>query len=188
MASRKVPSLSPWTLERFGHTARRLAQANPVVIDLIGKSKPLRVGVSFLDDVFDGRETWVPASKLVSYWSAVERHNANHAALAALVRQGRPYGPLFHCHRCLEQRFLRHGSFIHPRSAEWGLLTMTRPDLIGTQNSAGAPPNSKPKSGLTHGNHLRARALKALARRVRGLFRTPNSLRTYDAKRRYPEA
>jgi hypothetical protein len=123
--------------EIWAYREKAGAQATPVRIDLIGRSTPLRVRVLFLDDVFEGRETWVPASKLVSYWSALERHDANRAALAALVQQGKPDDPLSTAIDVVEQRFLRHGSFVHTRSAEWGLLTMTRPDLVARDAQLG---------------------------------------------------
>lgn len=114
----------------WAHREKAKAQATPVRIDVLGTNKPLRVRVSFLDDAFEGREAWTPAGRLVTYWSALERYETDRAALAALVREGRPDDPLSAAIDVIEQRFLGHRSYVHTRSAEWGLLTMIRPDLV----------------------------------------------------------
>lgn len=62
-------------VERGEHWAYRARAADPFVevqVLRIGKNKPPRVFVRFIDDEFEGREDWVPPSRLKVPWSEVD--------------------------------------------------------------------------------------------------------------------
>lgn len=62
-------------VERGEHWAYRARAADPFVavqVLRIGKNRPPRVFVRFVDDEFEGREDWVPPSRLKVRWSEVD--------------------------------------------------------------------------------------------------------------------
>ncbi len=58
--------------EEWAYRKSAVDQVTAVAVTKVGTSKPPRVKVRFLDDRFEGREEWVPPSRLVVEWANVE--------------------------------------------------------------------------------------------------------------------
>lgn len=54
--------------EEWAYRPKTRARVTPVRVVRIGTKKPLRVFVHFLDDSFEGREEWVPPTRLKVLW------------------------------------------------------------------------------------------------------------------------
>jgi hypothetical protein len=57
--------------ERWAYREKSGASAVEVEVRRIGKSRPPRVRVRFVDDEFEGREEWVPEARLKVQWKDV---------------------------------------------------------------------------------------------------------------------
>ncbi len=58
--------------QRWAYRARRIDELVEVEVAKLGTQKPARVRVRFVEERFEGRQEWVPPSRLRVHWSAVE--------------------------------------------------------------------------------------------------------------------
>ena len=72
--------------ERWAYRARATDPLVEVEVLRIGKKRPPRVFVRFIDDDFEGREDWVPPSRLKAPWGEVDALRSYEARWAAARR------------------------------------------------------------------------------------------------------
>jgi hypothetical protein len=73
-----VPAKAPVVAvgEDWAYREKARERAVRVRVTRIGTTRPIRVRVRFVDDAFEGREDWVPPTRLKVPWSEVERWQA----------------------------------------------------------------------------------------------------------------
>ena len=73
-----MPSRSPEVNvgEEWAYRERANANPTPVRVTKVGMASPPRVKIRFLDDTFEGREEWVPPSRLKVLWADLDRWRA----------------------------------------------------------------------------------------------------------------
>lgn len=62
--------------ESWGYRARGIDPLVEVQVLRLGSQKPARVLVAFVDDSFEGKEEWVPPTRLKVPWANAEEHQA----------------------------------------------------------------------------------------------------------------
>lgn len=75
--------------ERWAYRVHRDDPLLPVEVLRVGRQRPARVLVRFVEDRFEGREQWVPPTRLKTRWSSVSRYRARERRWATL-RAGSP--------------------------------------------------------------------------------------------------
>lgn len=76
--------------QSWAYRARRIDDLVEVVVVRPGTQKPARVLVRFVDDRFEGREEWVPPTRLKVPWSEVDTLRTHEARWDAIYAAG-PY-------------------------------------------------------------------------------------------------
>ncbi|PTR24207.1 hypothetical protein C8K36_108222 [Rhodococcus sp. OK519] len=75
--------------ERYAYRARAVDPLVEVEVLKVGTQRPARVQIRWVDEEFEGRQEWVPPTRLKVVWSGVENFVADEARWAA-VREPSP--------------------------------------------------------------------------------------------------
>jgi hypothetical protein len=81
--------------EEWAYRERANANLTPVRVTKVGSARPPRVKIRFLDDAFEGREEWVPPSRLKVLWADLDAWRAREdrwdaVAVASVGVDGTP--------------------------------------------------------------------------------------------------